>query len=159
MPRQPGVEGVNNGNASALYDNTIYPLRNYRIAGILWNQGETNAGRPDEYRKLLPVLIEGWRRNFGNVPAVIFGHALKNAMLPVITMMALQLSSMMSGAVITESIFAIPGIGRLATQAIQNRDMPMLQGTILFTTVIVIIGNLVADLLYGVLDPRIRNEV
>lgn len=75
MPRQPGVEGVNNGNASALYDNTIYPLRNYRIAGILWNQGETNAGRPDEYRKLLPVLIEGWRRDFGNVPAVIFGLA------------------------------------------------------------------------------------
>ena len=74
MPRQPGVEGVNNGNASAL-DNTIYPLRNYRIAGILWNQGETNAGRPDEYRKLLPVLIEGWRRDFGNVPAVIFGLA------------------------------------------------------------------------------------
>ncbi len=75
MPRQPGVEGVNNGNASALYDNTIYPLRNYRIAGILWNQGETNAGRPDEYRKLLPVLINDWRRDFGDVPAVIFGLA------------------------------------------------------------------------------------
>ncbi len=88
--------------------------------------------------------------------AVILGHALKNAMLPVITMMALQLSSMMSGAVITESIFAIPGIGRLATQAIQNRDMPLLQGTVLFTTIIVILGNLAADLLYSVLDPRIR---
>lgn len=90
---------------------------------------------------------------------VILGHALKNALLPVITMMALQLSSMMSGAVITESIFAIPGIGRLATQAIQNRDMPLLQGTILFTTVIVILGNLAADLLYAVLDPRIRRAV
>lgn len=89
--------------------------------------------------------------------AVILGHALKNAMLPVITMMALQLSSMMSGAVITESIFAIPGIGRLATQAISNRDMPLLQGTILFTTVIVILGNLAADLLYTVMDPRIRS--
>lgn len=90
--------------------------------------------------------------------AVILGHALKNSMLPVITMMALQLSSMMSGAVITESIFAIPGIGRLATQAIQNRDMPLLQGTILFTTVLVILGNLAADLLYSVMDPRIRRE-
>ena len=89
---------------------------------------------------------------------VILGHALKNAMLPVVTMMALQLSSMMSGAVITESVFAIPGIGRLATEAIQKRDMPLLQGTVLFTTVIVVLGNLIADLLYSVLDPRIRKE-
>lgn len=91
--------------------------------------------------------------------SVIIGHALKNSMLPVITMMALQFSSMLSGAVITESIFAIPGIGRLATTAIQNRDMPVLQGTVLFTTVLVIAGNLIADLLYSVLDPRIRKEV
>lgn len=90
--------------------------------------------------------------------SVIVGHALKNSMLPVITMMALQFSSMLSGAVITESIFAIPGIGRLATTAIQNRDMPVLQGTVLFTTVLVIAGNLIADLLYSVLDPRIRKE-
>ena len=87
---------------------------------------------------------------------VILFHALKNSMLPVITMMALQLSSMLSGAVITESIFAIPGIGRLATSAISNRDMPVLQGTVIFTTVIVIAGNLLADVLYSVLDPRIR---
>lgn len=90
--------------------------------------------------------------------AVIIGHALKNSMLPVITMMALQFSSMLSGAVITESVFAIPGIGRLATTAIQSRDMPVLQGTVLFTTVLVIAGNLLADLLYSVLDPRIRKE-
>ena len=70
----------------------------------------------------------------------------------------LQFSGMLSGAVITESIFAIPGIGRLATTAIQNRDMPVLQGTVLFTTVLVIAGNLIADLLYSVLDPRIRKE-
>ena len=88
--------------------------------------------------------------------AVILRHALKNSLLPVITMMALQLASMLSGAVITETVFAIPGIGRLATTAIGNRDMPVLQGTIIFTTVIVIIGNLLADLLYSVLDPRIR---
>ena len=88
--------------------------------------------------------------------AVIFRHALKNSMLPVITMMTLQLSSMLSGAVVTEIGFAIPGIGRLATDAIQNRDMPLLQGTILFTTILVMLGNLLADLLYTVLDPRIR---
>lgn len=87
---------------------------------------------------------------------VIVGHALKNAMLPVVTMMALQVSSMLSGAVLTESVFGIPGIGRLAVNAIESRDMPLLQGTVIFTTILVIIGNLVADLLYSVLDPRIR---
>lgn len=89
-------------------------------------------------------------------PAVIFLHALRNAMLPVITMMALQISSLLSGAVITETIFSINGIGRLAVDAITSRDIPLLQGTVLFTTVIVILGNLVADCLYTVLDPRIR---
>ena len=87
---------------------------------------------------------------------VIIGHALKNAMLPVVTMMALQISSMLSGAVLTESVFGIPGIGRLAVNAIETRDMPLLQGTVIFTTILVIIGNLVADILYSVLDPRIR---
>lgn len=87
---------------------------------------------------------------------VIIGHALKNAMLPVVTMMALQISSMLSGAVLTESVFGVPGIGRLAVNAIETRDMPLLQGTVIFTTVLIIIGNLIADLLYNVLDPRIR---
>ena len=89
---------------------------------------------------------------------VIICHALKNAMLPVVTMMALQIASMLSGAVITESVFGIPGIGRLAVNAIETRDMPLLQGTVVFTTILVIIGNLAADLLYSVLDPRIRED-
>lgn len=87
---------------------------------------------------------------------VIIGHALKNAMLPVVTMMALQISSMLSGAVLTESVFGIPGIGRLSVNAIETRDMPLLQGTVIFTTILIIVGNLVADLLYNVLDPRVR---
>ncbi len=90
---------------------------------------------------------------------VIVNHALRNAVLPVITMMAVQLSSLLSGAVICETVFSINGIGRLAVQAIDGRDIPLLQGTILFSTVIVILGNLIADCLYSVLDPRIRKEV
>lgn len=90
---------------------------------------------------------------------VIVNHALRNAVLPVITMMAVQLSSLLSGAVICETVFSINGIGRLAVQAIEGRDIPLLQGTILFSTVIVILGNLIADCLYSVLDPRIRKEV
>ncbi len=87
---------------------------------------------------------------------VIIRHALKNAMLPVVTMMALQFSSMLSGAVLTESVFGVPVIGRLAVNGIETRDMPLLQGTVVFTTILIIIGNLIADLLYNVLDPRIR---
>ena len=89
---------------------------------------------------------------------VVFGHALKNAMLPVITLMAVQLSSLLSGAVICETVFSVNGIGRLAVQAISGRDIPLLQGTVLFSTALVILGNLVADCLYAVLDPRIRKE-
>jgi len=94
------------------------------------------------------------RRQFG----VITAHALRNALLPVITMMAVQLSSLLSGAVICETVFSVNGIGRLAVQAIEGRDIPLLQGTILFSTALVILGNLAADCLYTVLDPRIRKE-
>jgi peptide/nickel transport system permease protein len=87
---------------------------------------------------------------------VIVGHALKNSMLPVVTVMALQVAGLLSGAVITESIFGIPGIGRIAVNAIQTRDMPLLQGAVMFTISLVIIGNLVADVLYAYLDPRIK---
>jgi peptide/nickel transport system permease protein len=89
---------------------------------------------------------------------VVVGHALKNAMLPVVTMMAIQVSGLLGGAVMTESIFGIPGLGRVAVSAIGDRDMPLLQGTIIFTTMLIIAGNLIADLLYSVLDPRIRVE-
>ena len=89
---------------------------------------------------------------------VILGHALKNSLLPVITMMAIQISSLLSGAVITETLFSIPGIGRLTVDAINGRDMPLLQGTVIFTTAVIIAGNLVADILYCVVDPRIRVE-
>lgn len=90
---------------------------------------------------------------------VITVHALRNALLPVITMMAVQLSSLLSGAVICETVFSVNGIGRLVVQAIEGRDIPLLQGTILFSTLLVILGNLIADCLYAALDPRISKEL
>ena len=109
---------------------------------------------------LLEVLEEDYIRTAfakgRSQSGVILYHAFKNALLPVVTMMAIQVASMLSGAVITETVFAIPGIGRLAVDAITSRDIPLLQGTVLFTTVLMILGNLVADLLYTVIDPRIR---
>lgn len=87
---------------------------------------------------------------------VIVGHALKNSMLPVVTVMALQVAGLLSGSVITESVFGIPGVGRVAVNAIQSRDMPLLQGAVMLEITLVIIGNLVADILYAYLDPRIK---
>ncbi len=111
---------------------------------------------------LLEVLQEdfirtAWAKGLDQ-RGVIVRHAFKNALLPVITMMAIQVASLLSGAVITESVFGIPGIGRLAVDAISYRDMPLLQGTVIFTTVLIILGNLIADLLYSVIDPRIRES-
>ncbi len=83
-------------------------------------------------------------------------HALRNAALPVISLMALQLSGMLSGAVITESIFSIPGLGKLALTALQTRDMPLLQGTVLFTAFLIALGNICADLINTLLNPRLR---
>ncbi len=87
---------------------------------------------------------------------VLVLHALRNAMLPVVTVMAMQFSGLLSGAVITETIFSINGIGRLSVQAIAGRDIPLLQGTALLCTFVIVMGNLVADLLYNVCDPRVR---
>lgn len=98
-----------------------------------------------------------WAKGRGQ-GGVIVHHAFRNALLPVITMMAIQVASLLSGAVITETVFAIPGVGRLAVDAISSRDMPLLQGTVIFTTALIILGNLLADVLYSVIDPRIRTE-
>jgi peptide/nickel transport system permease protein len=87
---------------------------------------------------------------------VILGHAFKNAMLPVVTILGIQLGALFSGAVITETIFAVPGVGRLMVDSILSRDYPMVQAVVLFITMAVVLANLLVDLAYGVLDPRIR---
>jgi peptide/nickel transport system permease protein len=87
---------------------------------------------------------------------VIGTHALKNAMIPVVTILGLQIGNLVSGAAITETVFAIPGVARAAVDAISFRDYPVLQGAILMLTAAVIIANLITDLTYGYLDPRIR---
>jgi peptide/nickel transport system permease protein len=87
---------------------------------------------------------------------VVRGHALKNAMIPIVTILGLQVGGLVSGAAITETVFAIPGVGRAAVDAIFFRDYPVLQGAVLMLTLAVLIANLLTDLAYGYLDPRIR---
>jgi peptide/nickel transport system permease protein len=87
---------------------------------------------------------------------VIVQHALKNAFIPIVTIIGLQTGQLVSGAAIVETVFAIPGVGRAAVDAIANRDYPLLQGAVLMLALAVMVANLVTDLTYGYLDPRIR---
>jgi peptide/nickel transport system permease protein len=87
---------------------------------------------------------------------VIRGHALKNSLIPVVTLLGLQFGTLIGGAVITEYVFALPGVGRLVVDAIFARDYPLVQGVVLLISLGFIFSNLVVDIVYGWLDPRIR---
>ncbi len=89
---------------------------------------------------------------------VVNKHAFKNALIPIITVLSMQIPSIFSGAVLTETIFVWPGIGRLSYTAILDRDYPLIMALLLMTTIIILLSNLIADLLYAVIDPRIRYE-
>jgi peptide/nickel transport system permease protein len=89
---------------------------------------------------------------------VLFRHAFRNSLLPVITILGLQAGALLAGAIITETVFAWPGLGRLTVQAINARDYPLLQGCILTISLSYILINLVTDAIYSIVDPRIRYD-
>jgi len=88
---------------------------------------------------------------------VYFVHALRNALIPIVTLLGLDIAALMSGVVLTETVFNWPGLGRLAVQAVFDLDIPLVAGTVLFSAVLVLAANLAVDLLYGVIDPRVRH--
>ncbi|MFQ5893474.1 MAG: ABC transporter permease, partial [Nitrospinota bacterium] len=89
---------------------------------------------------------------------VVLKHAFRNALIPVVTIVGLQIGGLLAGSIITETIFAWPGIGRLTIQAINARDYPLVQGCVLVIALGYVLVNLATDLLYGLIDPRIRYE-
>lgn len=115
----------------------------------------TRASLLDELREL---YVRAARARGVSRTVAVAGHALRNSMVPLLTIVALQFGAVLTGAVITETIFAWPGIGRLLIQSIGFRDYPMVQGCILLIAVTYVTVNLITDLMYGVLDPRIRLE-
>jgi peptide/nickel transport system permease protein len=98
-------------------------------------------------RMWLPVLLLG---------GVVIRHAVRNALLPVITLAAIQLGTLLGGAVITESVFALPGVGRYVLDAIRNRDYPIVQAVVVLIASVYVVLNLIVDLIYGWVDPRVR---
>jgi peptide/nickel transport system permease protein len=87
---------------------------------------------------------------------VLYRHALKNALIPVVTISGLQFGSLLGGAVLTETVFAWPGMGRLIVDAILARDYPLVQGAILIFALLFIVVNIAIDVLYAYIDPRVR---
>jgi peptide/nickel transport system permease protein len=114
----------------------------------------TRATLIEELRE--PYVLAARARGASQARAVL-AHAFRNSLIPIVTIVGLQVGSVLTGAVITETIFAWPGIGRLLVQSITARDYPAVQGCILFIAVVYVSMNLVVDLLYGVLDPRVRH--
>jgi len=109
---------------------------------------------------LLEVLREDYIRTAWakgqNGRVVIWRHALKNAMLPVITVIGIEFAFLIGGLVVTETVFNLPGVARFLVQAILWRDYPIVQNLVMFIAIVVILSNLLVDMLYGVLDPRVR---
>jgi peptide/nickel transport system permease protein len=85
-------------------------------------------------------------------------HALANALIPITTVVGIIVSLLISGSVVTETLFSIPGIGQLLTQAVLNRDYPMVQGGLFITTALLVLVNIAVDVCYALLDPRVRYE-
>jgi len=96
-----------------------------------------------------------WSKGLGG-RAVIFRHAIRNGLIPVVTILGLQTGALMGGAVVTEQIFVVPGFGRLIVEAVFTRDYPLVQGVVLITASAYVLVNLLVDLSYSVLNPRIR---
>lgn len=91
-------------------------------------------------------------------PTVIFKHALRNALVPIITVVGVTTGVLLSGAVVIEQVFSLPGVGRLIIGSIQRRDFPVIQGGLLVTACVFVFVNIVVDILYGVVDPRVRDD-
>ncbi|MGD9889963.1 MAG: ABC transporter permease, partial [Dehalococcoidia bacterium] len=110
------------------------------------------------------TMLEVWRQDFIRTAhakgltsrSVIVRHALRNALLPVVTIIGAQLTVLIGGAVIVESLFTLRGVGLLTLQAISQRDYPQVQTNVLIFSTALMVGNLLTDLVYSVLDPRIR---
>jgi ABC-type dipeptide/oligopeptide/nickel transport system permease component len=123
------------------------------LASILTRM--TRASLIEELREL---YVTAARARGASRTRAVLRHAFRNSLIPIVTVLGLQFGSVLTGAVITETIFAWPGVGRLLVQAIGSRDYPTIQGCILLIASVYIVMNLLVDVVYGFLDPRIRYE-
>ena len=145
----------------------VLPLGGFGVANLVLPACALALGTSGYYTRLLHTNLRAvlnadyvrTARAKGLGPLRVYGkHALRNALIPLITVIGLDFAAFMGGVVLTETVFNWPGLGRLAVQALFDQDIPMIMGTVLFSAVAVIAVNLVVDLLYVVVDPRIRYQ-
>jgi peptide/nickel transport system permease protein len=152
------VSGTRTVGDSSVVDHLLHLILPATVLSFRYVAGWSRYLRSSMLEALRTDFIRTARAKGLPERAVVWSHALRNAMIPVVSVMALNLAGLFSGAVITETIFAWPGIGRMFVDAMFARDYPLLMGILLLGSTMVVVFNLVADLLYGVLDPRIRYE-
>jgi len=133
----------------------ILPVFVQAFAGLAWLSRYTRSSMLEIIRQ---DYITTARAKGLSERTVIFKHALRNALLPIVTILGLSLPGLISGSVIIEKIFAWPGMGRLAFEAVMARDYPVIMGTSVFSVFLLLFGNLLADILYGIVDPRIKYD-
>lgn len=134
---------------------TIMPLFCLALGGIATTTRQTRSSMLEVIRQ--DYVRTAKSKGLSN-KKVIFIHALKNALIPVITILGMRLGSMLAGSMFVESVFNIPGMGSLFVKAIQSRDIPVVQACVLVTALVSCIINLLTDILYAVVDPRVRYE-
>ena len=144
----------------SFFDNPGQNIQMFIIPGIILGMGLSGVTMRMTRTMMLEVLRNdyirtAWAKGLRE-RTIVFRHVLKNALIPVITIIGLQLPVLIGGAVVLEQIFNIPGIGRLMFDAINSRDYPIIQGINLFLSVVVLLINLGVDLTYAYLDPRVR---
>ncbi len=149
------------------YRLAVLPLGGFGFANIILPVCALGLGTTGYYTRLLhgnlrAVLNTDYVRTArakGLSPLQVYGkHALRNALLPLVTVLGLDFAAFMGGVVLTETVFNWPGLGRLAVQAVFDQDIPMIMGTVLFSACLVVAANIVVDLLYATIDPRIRYQ-
>ncbi|MGW8267466.1 MAG: ABC transporter permease [Longimicrobiales bacterium] len=152
------VAGTETVGASSLWDHLLHLILPAVVLSFRYIAGWSRYLRSSLLGVLRADYVRTARAKGLPETAVVGLHALRNALIPLISIMALNLAALFSGAVITETVFAWPGIGRMFVQAMFARDYPLLMGILMMGSVMVVAFNLVADVLYGILDPRIRYE-
>jgi ABC-type dipeptide/oligopeptide/nickel transport system permease component len=143
------ASGFGNGNLAYL----VLPALTLAMASTAYIARITRSSVLDEVHE---TYVKAARAKGAGESRVLVRHALRNALLPIITVVGVDFGSYLSGAVLTESIFAWPGLGRFTLDAIMKRDLPAIQGAVLFMALLFMAVNLLVDILYARVDPRVK---
>ena len=152
------VDGVLTGNPAVVWSNLRHLVLPAVALGATSMATIARMARSTMLEVLHLDYVRTARAKGMAEPRVVGRHALRNALLPVVTLAGLQLGLLLSGAVLTETIFALPGLGRLAITSVLARDYPVVQGVVVIAAAVFVLANLLVDVLYAYLDPRIRYE-